>query len=231
MTYKIIATGSSGNAVLLNGQILIDCGVPLKKLESCVRDLKLVLLTHIHGDHFRKPTVRALAKARPSLRWGCCEWMAAPLVEAGVDKRCIDIFDPMKKDEEYMYIPLNLRVRPVYLTHNVPNCGYHLMSMDMSDKAFYATDTGTLDGISAPGYGLYLVEANHHIEEIQARIAAKQAAGESFIYETAAAENHLSYEAAADWLRHNMGPDSAWVELHKHIDHTNERKGDNELHA
>lgn len=30
---EIIATGSKGNAVLLSGGVLIDCGVPLKKLE------------------------------------------------------------------------------------------------------------------------------------------------------------------------------------------------------
>lgn len=218
MTYKIIATGSTGNAVLLNGQILIDCGVPYKKLMPFVRDLKLVLLTHIHGDHFRKPTIRALAKARPTLRWGCCEWLVPPLLEAGVDARCIDVFSPINQDTEFMFPPLNLRVRPVKLSHNVDNCGYHISSMDLTDKAFYATDTGSLEGIEAKGYGLYLVEANHRTEEIQARIAAKQAAGESFIYETSAAENHLSYEKATAWLQQNMGEDSAWVQLHKHAD-------------
>lgn len=34
MTYDILATGSSGNAVVINGEILIDCGVPMKKLRE-----------------------------------------------------------------------------------------------------------------------------------------------------------------------------------------------------
>ena len=30
---KVISTGSKGNAVLLNDEILIDCGVPFRELE------------------------------------------------------------------------------------------------------------------------------------------------------------------------------------------------------
>lgn len=223
MTYKIIATGSGGNAVLLNGCILIDCGVSMKKLEPFLRDLRLVLLTHIHGDHFKKATIRAIAKARPALRWGCCEWLAGPLMEAGVDPRMIDVFRPIDGETEFLYPTIGIRVRPVELTHNVQNCGYHIHTMDMSEKAFYATDTGSLDGIEARGYRLYLVEANHKEDEIQARIAAKQAAGESFIYEVAAAKNHMSYEKTTAWLQENMGPDSVWVQLHQHKEESHEK--------
>ena len=51
MTYDILATGSSGNAVVINGEILIDCGVPMKKLRESgyIKSLNLVLLTHAHG--------------------------------------------------------------------------------------------------------------------------------------------------------------------------------------
>ena len=52
MTYNIISTGSKGNAVVINGRILIDCGVPFKALEPVKKDLRLALLTHIHSDHF-----------------------------------------------------------------------------------------------------------------------------------------------------------------------------------
>ena len=41
MTYNIISTGSKGNAVVINGRILIDCGVPFKALEPVKKDLRL----------------------------------------------------------------------------------------------------------------------------------------------------------------------------------------------
>ena len=45
MEYKIISTGSKGNAVVVDGRILIDCGVPFRRLESGHRDLGAVPAT------------------------------------------------------------------------------------------------------------------------------------------------------------------------------------------
>ena len=49
MTIDVIESGSSGNAVFLNGQILLDCGVSYKKIEPYVRGLQLVFISHCHG--------------------------------------------------------------------------------------------------------------------------------------------------------------------------------------
>ena len=123
MTYDILATGSSGNAVVINGEILIDCGVPMKKMREsgCIKDLRLVLLTHAHGDHFNKSTVSRLSKERPSIRWGCCEWMVPHLLEAGVLAQLIRM--PTKKEVLRMQ---EYTIFPVDLVHDVPNCGWHI---------------------------------------------------------------------------------------------------------
>lgn len=49
MTYEIIETGSTGNAVVINENIMIDCGVSWKKIQPHAKKLKLVLLTHKHS--------------------------------------------------------------------------------------------------------------------------------------------------------------------------------------
>lgn len=214
MTYNIISTGSKGNAVIINNEILIDCGVPFKKLSPFIKPLKLVLLTHIHGDHFKSAVVRALHQERPALRFGCCEWMLPSLVEAGVDKHKIDVLYP---DIEFVYS--TFKVEPVALFHNVPNCGYKITDAE-DQHLFYATDTGTLDGIEAKNYDLYMIEANHTKAELEARMKAKLDAGE-FSYERAAAQNHLSRERAEEWLYWNMGPNSRYVFLHQHKEETN----------
>lgn len=211
MTYNIISTGSKGNAVIINDIILIDCGVPFKKLEPHIKPLKLALLTHIHGDHFKPSTARALHRERPALRWGCCYWMVEPLLEAGIDKRLIDV---MELNKRYDYgRALGASVKPVPLVHDVPNCGYKLKAN--RERIFYATDTGTLDGISAKNYDLYMLEANHTRAELETRIAEKKVA-EVFAYEYAAARNHLSQEQAMDWLAENAGANSKYVFLHQH---------------
>lgn len=217
MTYNIIATGSTGNAVIINKSIMIDCGLPYKKIEPYAKDLKLVLLTHQHGDHFKFSTVSALHKRRPSLRWGCCEWMVAPLLEAGVDKREIDVIEPTPPggtSRAMCYRDIAI-VSPVPVPHNVPNCGWKIYHGH--ESLFYCTDCSSLDGVFAENFDLYMIESNHRRAEIEERIAAKRAAGE-FAYEVAAAQNHLSEEQALDWLAKNMGPNSRYCLLHQHVD-------------
>lgn len=214
MTYNVVSTGSSGNAVLINGGVLIDCGVPWKRLGPYASALRLVLLTHEHGDHFSPSTARALHKQRPGIRWGCCDWMVPHLLDAGVGWSVIDVYKPGRGD---MYVNF-LMLTPVEIPHNVQNCAYKITFIDdrhNGESIFYATDCATLDGVSAAGYGLYMIEANHGEEEIKERIQAKRAAG-LYAYETEAARNHLSEEQALDWLARNMGPGSEYVFLHQH---------------
>lgn len=208
MTYNIISTGSKGNAVQLGGSLLIDCGVPFKALADCYKDLKLVLLTHEHSDHINKATAKRLAAERPTLRWGCCEWMV-PIIADLVPRKQIDIYTP-----GYCFIYRDMfTIVPERLTHNVPNCGYHIWRG--TESVFYATDTGTLDGIEAKNYTLYMIEANHSREDIEARAKDKLDRGE-FAYEIRAAENHLSKEQAEDWIYQNIGPNGRYVFLHQH---------------
>lgn len=216
MTCDVISTGSKGNAVVLDGKILIDCGVSLAKLKPHMKGLRLVLLTHCHGDHFNPRTVRALHRERPGLRWGCCEWMVEPMLRAGVDTRVIDVYDPDIKAFE-MY-GTGISVRPERLFHDVPNCGYHLLLTPENgrrERAFYATDTGTLGGVEAPGYDLYMIEANHTRAELESRTREKLDAGQ-FAYEARAARNHLSREQAEEWMYQQMGPHSQYIFLHQH---------------
>jgi hypothetical protein len=208
VTYNIISTGSKGNAVLLDGCILIDCGVPFKAIEPYVDDLKLVLLTHIHGDHFKLSTLCRLAALRPALRFACCDWLVPELAKC-VKKRQIDVVKP-----NYLFVYDGFcTVMPIGLVHDVPNAGWHIYLGD--ESAFYATDTGTLEGVSAKHYSLYLIEANHTTEDIERRANEKIERGE-YAYEIRASANHLSEEQALDWLAQNVGVNSEYVLLHQH---------------
>ena len=218
MICDVISTGSGGNAVRIGpgGRLLIDCGVTYKRIEPVERDLELVLLTHRHSDHFKESTVRLLAQDRPALRWAMGEHML-PLVDGVLPPRCIDV---MRPDIWYRYKTTNgiVMIRPVALQHDVPNFGYHLIfqrDCETQYRVFYATDTGTLDGIAAKEYDLYLIEANHTEEELRTREAEKLAAG-VFSYEARAALTHLSRERAAAWLAKNAGKNSRVVWLHQH---------------
>lgn len=219
MEYKILSTGSCGNATVINTNVLVDCGVSFKMLKPYYKKLWVVLLTHIHSDHFNSRTISLLAKNRPALRFGCCEWLAKDLVKCGVNKKNIDVY---KTDCEYDYGMFS--VIPVKLTHNVPNCGYKIHFKN--EKVFYATDTNTLDNVVADGYDLYLVEANYTDDEIQERIKRKIENGE-YSYELDVLQNHLSKAKCDEFLQRSMSWNSEYVYMHQHkeIDIT---KGDSD---
>lgn len=216
MNYNIVATGSAGNCVIINDVIAVDMGVSFKALRNVYKNLNLVLLTHIHTDHFKPQTLKRLADERPSLRFGCCEWLVKPLVDCGVPSERIDVYEIGK-----IYDYRVFKVSPVKLYHNVENAGYRLFFDE--EKAIYMTDTGHLQGITAKDYNLYLIEANYDEDDLEQRIIEKTTTGE-FCYELRVAERHLSHTQASEWLLQNMGTDSEYVFLHGHKDKNNPKE-------
>lgn len=209
MEFNIISTGSKGNAVILNREILIDCGVPYKAIKPYVKDLQLVLLSHAHSDHIRPSTIRKLQEERPSLRFGCGKWLLPSVLACGVRKSNIDIYTPNLKNR---YTD-DLQLIMIPLKHNVSNCGYKLLLN--GEKIFYATDCNNLDGIDAKNYDLYMIEANYEDSEIQERIAEKEANGQ-YCYEYQVLNNHLSKQKADNFIAENAGDKSRFVYLHGH---------------
>lgn len=210
MNYNIISTGSQGNAIVLNNIILLDCGVPFRELKEVYKNLRLVLLTHVHGDHFNRKTIRKLAAERPTLRFACCYWLVSELLQCGVS---IHNIDSLAYGCWYDYKAF--QVSPVKLYHDVDNAGWRVL-VD-GEKAIYMTDTVTLEGITAKDYDLYLIEANYITEELEERIKAKEASGE-YVYEYRVRNVHLSKEKADEWLLENIGEKSEAIYVHQHIE-------------
>ncbi len=206
MNYKIINTGSDGNATVIADIILIDCGVSFRKLEPYFKKLRLVLLTHIHSDHFNKTTIRRLAKDRPTIRFGCCEWLVQELIDCGVDRRNIDVYEI-----GLFYDYGLLKIMPVKLFHDVPNCGYKVFINNK--KVVYATDTNTLGELEAKDFDLYLIEGNYeNKEELRER-------AENDYYYDRVIKTHLSREYTTEWLLNNMGDNSEFKFMHEHKEH------------
>lgn len=197
-----------GNAVIVNQCILIDCGVAFRSLKEYVKDLKIVLLTHIHTDHFNPRTLRMLWEERPSLRFACGAWLVKPVIDAGIPKQNIDVLDI---GLIYNYGICNIIM--FLLKHNVPNCGYKIHFP--IGKVIYATDTNNLNGIVAKDYDLYLIEANYEDEEIKEKIRQKKENGE-YAYELQVIKNHLSKEKCDDFIYKNIGQKGEYVYMHCH---------------
>jgi phosphoribosyl 1,2-cyclic phosphodiesterase len=197
MRFRIISTGSKGNAVLYD-YVLVDVGIPYSKLKPYVEQIKLVLLTHEHKDHFNLKSIRALSKTAKIV---CCEWLSEKLGD--IPHTVLEV------NKTYDFG--SVRVAAFHLYHDVKNCGWRIF-MD-GEKAFHATDTRTLDGITAKDYDIFAIEYNYDeitiYDVIDDKIKDRQ-----YIYEYGAIESHLSFQKADQFIKDNAKATSKIYKLH-----------------
>lgn len=195
MKIEIIGTGSEGNAIMFCGSVLLDIGLPFKDIEPFVKDIKLVLLTHIHGDHFNKAAIRKLHVENSGIKFCCGEFLVNEITALGVSEKSVITLERGK-----LYNFGDIRFSPIQLYHDVPNFGYRIF--DGKHKHIHATDTSTLDGINAKDYDTATIECNHELEAATAIINEKMNAGE-FCHLKRAIATHLSADKAIEFARMN----------------------------
>lgn len=203
MIANVIGSGSSGNAIIYDKKILVDCGVSFKALQPYLKEFKIVLLTHKHSDHLNLRTLQILQSHRPTLRIACCSW----LVEELPNLKNIDVLEIGK-----MYNYGSLKASPVKAYHDVPNCGWRIFKDDF--KIFHITDTAHLEGITARNYDLYAIEHNYCEEKVEKAIREARAEGK-YCHAIGSIQTHLSIQQANEFIEANAGANSQVLELHK----------------
>lgn len=145
---RILATGSSGNCVLIDDSVLVDAGItfkhfkefdiPLSSIGSCI-------ITHKHGDHMKKPFVRKLLESGITVFMS--QDSAAELqaegrcnVEEYVENGCIRFLRP---DEVYKFgETLTMTAHP-QKHHDIIN--YALVFEKADNRLLYSTDLDSLE--------------------------------------------------------------------------------------
>ena len=185
----------------------MDCGVPYAKIKPYADVIEFVLLTHKHDDHFNRSSMVKLAVHNPNIRWICCEWLKQDLLNMGIlNVTVVELNSVLQIKIEPFVI-----VSPFILYHDAPNCGWRIMVDKF--KIFHATDTNTLEGISARGYDLYAIEHNYDEDTIHDLIREKKELGQ-FSYEEGAINSHLSFQQAAQFIKENATKEHIVLKLH-----------------
>lgn len=198
LKFKIIASGSEGNAIVLDNTILIDCGVPYSKVKDF--NIKYVFLTHEHSDHINLKTLQKLEQEKkPKFI------VPAHLALIELNNKLIVEAGKIYKNNE-----LAFRVEPLY--HNVPNVGYTLLYKQ--NKILYATDTNRLDHIKAYNYDYYFIECNHDYEFCLKKIKEAQQAG-VYTHLQDSIHNHLSEAKYFEFILDNATPESTVIPMHR----------------
>lgn len=216
--YEIIGTGSTGNCIILNKFIMLDCGLPFSKVKSYLNDVKVIFISHVHQDHLRKTTVKRIAYEYPTIKFITCEQNAQALFDLKVHPKNIYA---LKLDQWYNLGSFNARLE--YLYHDVPNT---CLKLDLNGlKIIYIVDTSTVDHIKAMNYDFAFIEANYEDnEKIEEEIANATKEGE-FTYLKRVLNTHLSEVDAYNWLVANKITNFKFI--HQHVNKEREKKDEN----
>lgn len=209
LKYNIISSSSDGNALLINDKVLIDCGVAFSKLRNYISNIKVILLTHLHADHFQKNTIRRIAFEKPTIKFVCRDWLVKELLVLGVSKKNIYVLKNRKTYDLGLF-----KVTPIDTYHDVKNTSYKLDFKPIT--MYYATDTKKLDYLDClKNLDYYFVENNYSRKELEARIKEKEEKGE-YVYEYRVFDTHMSEEEVNSFLIEMMGNNSKFIYCHQH---------------
>lgn len=192
----IIASGSNANAVIYDEKILVDIGVNYEKLKDKLKNVKLILLTHEHGDHLNCTTLRKILVNHENIKLGVPNYLINYFDNLGINKNRYHVY---KVGTVYDY--KTYKIVPIKLYHDVPNVGYRIIRCDVY-KHLHITDTNTVEGISAMNYDSAAIECNYEENKANNLIEIAKI-NEEFTHIRGSINSHLSVRQTCDFVKDN----------------------------
>lgn len=208
MNFEIIGSSSQGNCIVVDGFLMLDCGVSYSKIKRKIKDVKIIFISHIHKDHLLPSTIKQIAYYRPNIKYICSSSdVLTKLTNCGVPRK--NIFY-LKCDKWYSLGGIKIKMERV--VHDVENA---LLKWEYRKMyGIYITDTSNVDNIEAKNYDMYFIESNYR-EDIYKRHLDECFDEGMKKYLKRVPETHLSNEQANDFLIKNMGDKSQYVYIHE----------------
>lgn len=206
LDYRVIASGSSGNAVRIRN-IMIDCGIPFNKMKDELYKCQYLLITHDHQDHVKPATLSQIEKWFPNIEIFSTYKVA----------RISDSVTAINTD----YLPIwlaksrcNMWAIPV--PHNTLCFAYVLKFEDL--EVVYATDLKSTENLSrfteenGFQYDYTFLESNY--DETKLRILGDSWHGQYNAY-VDSSERHLSKDDSLKFYVKYRKEGGEYIELHK----------------
>lgn len=201
LNYKIIASGSKGNAVRI-GEIMIDCGVPYKAMKTELMKCKVLFITHIHSDHVAKPTLDAIKRNHPLIKI-IGNYQVA-------EKYGVDIIS-----NKHTIGNRRWKLTPFYVPHDVVTQGAVIDFIDAGDtkncRVIYVTDSAGTDKWIVGKYDYLFIESNHD----EKLIALAKPSKYGYNVKNAAYRHTSTQKSKAFYYMNRADKQSPWIELHK----------------
>lgn len=197
MELKVIGSGSSGNAYLLeNGEeaLLIECGVNFKAIKQAL-DFNLgklvgCILTHEHGDHAKSIKEVMAAGIKVYSNKGTFEALGIP---AGFDN-CHHRACPLYGQDEFKIG--NFRIMSFGTKHDAADpCGF-LINHPETGNVLFLTDTMFIP-YTFRNLNNIIIEANYSHEVIRVKLSEME------FLKNRVMNSHMSLDTCIDFLKAN----------------------------
>lgn len=160
---NIVSSGSWGNAVIIDGVILMDCGITASHLLPFINQLSAIFITHKHSDHLNCSFLFQAAKQRPSLishglytnrQTHNAIASAKQQLAASIKTPVMDRTPFILNTTEHSY-----EVHPWRAHHDVECTGYSFIRDD-GETLVYSTDTTSIAQMPDISYDCVALEGN-----------------------------------------------------------------------
>ena len=216
---EILGTGSTGNAVMIDDSIMIDCGMGVKKLAPYLDKVQHLFITHRHGDHLNVAVLNNIAKkvSTSIIKYGlhvnsdCFDIIAArsPMVADLIETERLTGNDVI----EFTINGVDYKVETYPLYHDVENQGF--IFTKNGKTLIHATDTATMKSAPQREYDVILVEGNYDESKL---VEYLQSEDRQTRYRAARNLRHLSIQAHENFVKGHSHPDTQVLMLHESYD-------------
>ena len=198
MEYTIISSGSKGNSVVVNKEIMFDAGVPFNKMKEYLYDVKYLILTHTHGDHMKKKTLQKIMERFPTIK-----------IIGNYEVHQVFPVN-MIANAGYPVVTEDYIFTPFLCVHDVLCYGY-TFTVD-GKHVIYATDTASMEHAPKGKYDYFFIESNHCEEKLKKAISEYKDGYNPYT----GGSRHLSTQKAKNFYYANRkNADAHFIELHK----------------
>ena len=199
LDYKIIATGSRGNAVRIEN-IMIDCGISFSRMRDELQKVDTLLITHAHSDHVKDHTINQIRHVFPEIT-----------IYANAD-----VAYQYDVDNVIGTVPFRLdskrKITPFPGVHDVPVTGYIIEMKKLS--ILYMTDSAVIKPPDDRKYDYLFLESNYDIRKLRER--SKKYRRRGYDPYLSSSTRHLSTQKCKEFYFVNRrNENSKLIELHQ----------------
>lgn len=220
---NVLSTGSSGNSILIDNEIMIDIGLGYRTLKKEVHRASAIFVTHEHGDHLNMSALKGIINNRPAIvsRGLYLNESTKKKAQSKAANLASEIESTRRitSDDNWSTVVhgrngKTYTVESYPLAHDVENQGF-IITNDEGETLIHATDTQTMKHAPNRIYDYLLIEGNWDEDKF---IDAVMSDDPNERFRATHNLRHLSVQSMESFVRKHSHENSVALQLHQSME-------------